>query len=121
MVSNGTKEPSKDANIPATDPSFYDHLKEKWAALPRNETEWVQRALDVAEILAADVVQRDRENKSPRAEIALLKHSGLLKVLGPKKYGGGQQPWAVGYKLIREVAKADGHGPNSIQDMDTLY
>jgi alkylation response protein AidB-like acyl-CoA dehydrogenase len=66
-------------------------------------------------------VQRDKENKSPKAEIALLKHSGLLKALGPKKYGGGEQPWAVGYKLIREVAKVDGHGPNSIQDFDSLY
>jgi alkylation response protein AidB-like acyl-CoA dehydrogenase len=112
MVSNGTDESQKNPNPPATDPSFYDHLKEKWAALPINETEWVQRALDVAEILAANVVQRDRENKSPRAEVALLKHSGLLKVLGPKKYGGGEQSWAVGYKLIREVAKADGYGPN---------
>ena len=114
MSSNG-------ANAPATDPSVYDHLKEKWAALPINETEWFQRAVDVAEILAVDVVQRDKENKSPKAEIALLKHSGLLRVLGPKKYGGGEQSWAVGYKLIREVAKVDGHGPNSIQDSDSHY
>ena len=122
MPSNGTNWSSSDANVPATDPSVYDHIKERWgAALPINETEWVQRALDVAEVLAVDVVQRDRENESPRAEIALLKHSGLLKVLGPKKYGGGEQPWAVGYKLIREVAKADGHGPNPIQDFEALY
>jgi alkylation response protein AidB-like acyl-CoA dehydrogenase len=112
---------SNDVNRSATEPSVYDHLKEKWAALPTNETEWVQRALDVGEILAVDVVQRDRENKSPRAEVALLKHSGLLKVLGPKKYGGGGQPWAVGYKLIREVAKVDGHDPISIQNFDRLY
>jgi alkylation response protein AidB-like acyl-CoA dehydrogenase len=114
MTSNG-------ANAPATDPSVYDHLTEKWVALPINETEWFQRAIDVAEILAVDVVQRDKENKSPKAKIALLKHSGLLKVLGPKKYGGGEQSWAVGYKLIREVAKVDGHGPNSIQDSDSHY
>jgi alkylation response protein AidB-like acyl-CoA dehydrogenase len=109
------------ANATATDPSVYGYLKEKWAALPINETEWFQRAIDVAEILAVDVIQRDKENKSPKAEIALLKHSRLLKVLGLKKYGGGEQSWAVGYKLIREVAKVDGHGPNSIQNFDTLY
>jgi len=85
MSSNGT-------NAPATDPSVYDHLKETWAALPINEAEWFQRAIDVAEILAVGVVQREKENKSPKAEIALLKYSSLLKVLGPKKYGGGEQP-----------------------------
>ena len=40
MTSNG-------ANAPATDPSVYDHLTEKWVALPINETEWFQRAIDV--------------------------------------------------------------------------
>ncbi|TQS31683.1 hypothetical protein Golomagni_08026, partial [Golovinomyces magnicellulatus] len=63
---------------------------------------------DVATVLASDAGLRERENKSPRAEVALLKHAGLLKVLGPKKYGGGDQPWSVGYKVIREVAKGDG-------------
>lgn len=113
MASNGTNGSSNNTktsqNVPATDPSVYKHLQSKWATLPTKETEWVQRATEVAEILAVDVVQRDRENKSPRAEVVLLKHSGLLKVLGPKKYGGGEQPWAVGYKLIREVAKVDGY------------
>jgi len=112
MASNGTNGSVSAVvshAVPATDPTVYDHLKEIWTTLPTNETEWLQRAFDVAGILAIDVVQRDRENKSPRAEIALLKHSGLTKVLGPKKYGGGEQPWSVAYKLIREVAKVDGH------------
>jgi alkylation response protein AidB-like acyl-CoA dehydrogenase len=107
-------------NIPATDASIYDHFKEKWAKLPTTQTEWLQRAVDVADILAVDAVQRDKENKSPRAEIALLKHSGLLRVLGPTKYGGGEQPWAVAYKLIREVAKVDGHDILQIQDFDNF-
>ena len=89
-------------------------------ALPKNEAEWLQRALHVAEILAVDAVQRDKENKSPRAEVALLKHAGLTKVLGPKKYGGGEQPWAVAYKLIREVVKVDGCDTNSIQDLTRI-
>lgn len=46
---------------------------------------------DVAEILGQDAAQRDIANKSPKAEVALLKSAGLLKVLGPKKYGGGEQ------------------------------
>ncbi|QDS69457.1 hypothetical protein FKW77_006050 [Venturia effusa] len=92
----------------ANDPSIYDRYREKWATLPSNESEWLQRAREVAEILAVDASQRDKENKSPVAEVALLKHSGLLKVLGLKKYGGGGQEWSVGYKVIREVAKGDG-------------
>lgn len=96
------------ASVPATDPAVYASYEGKWATLPDSPGAWIARAREVAEVLAQDVVQRDRDNKSPRAEVALLKHSGLLKVLGPKKYGGGEQPWSVGYRAIREVAKADG-------------
>ncbi|RHZ61467.1 thermophilic desulfurizing enzyme family protein [Aspergillus thermomutatus] len=96
------------ANVPATDPAVYEAHREKWTALPDSADAWLARAREVAEVLAQDAAQRDQDNKSPRAEVALLKHSGLLKLLGPKKYGGGEQPWHVGYKAIREVAKGDG-------------
>ncbi|KAL4922021.1 acyl-CoA dehydrogenase/oxidase [Aspergillus aurantiobrunneus] len=96
------------AIVPSTDPSVYDSYRSKWSTLPDTAEAWLARAHEVAEVLAQDATQRDQENKSPRAEVALLKHSGLLKLLGPKKYGGGEQPWSVGYKAIREVAKADG-------------
>lgn len=96
------------ATPPSTDPAVYADYATKWAALPTTEQAWLDRAREVAGVLAQDASQRDRENKSPFAEIALLKHAGLLKLLGPKKYGGGEQPWSVGYKAIREVAKADG-------------
>lgn len=92
----------------ANDPSVYDQYKAKWSALPTDESAWLQRAREVAEVLATDASKRDKENKSPVAEVALLKHAGLLKVLGLKKYGGGEQEWSVGYKVIREVAKGDG-------------
>ncbi|KAL3476898.1 acyl-CoA dehydrogenase/oxidase [Aspergillus californicus] len=94
--------------VQSTDPAVYDAYQSKWSTLPSTPQEWLARARSVAEVLAQDAAQRDQENKSPRAEIALLKHSGLLKLLGPKKYGGGEQPWSVGYQVIREVAKADG-------------
>ncbi|BCS23091.1 thermophilic desulfurizing enzyme family protein [Aspergillus puulaauensis] len=95
-------------NVPATDPAVYDSYQAKWSSLPDTAEAWLARAREVADVLAQDAAQRDQENKSPRAEVALLKHSGLLKLLGPKKYGGGEQPWSVGYQAIREVAKADG-------------
>lgn len=100
MASNGN-------SVAATDVKIYDEYISKWSQ-PSDEAGWVQRAKDVAAVLAKDAGVRDRENKSPRAEVALLKHAGLLKVLGLKKYGGGEQPWSVGYKVIREVAKGDG-------------
>lgn len=95
-------------DAPATDPKVYDEYRGKWEQQPTDAAGWVQRAVDVAAVLAVDAGARERENKSPRAEIALLKHSGLLKVLGAAKYGGGDQPWSVGYKIIQEVAKGDG-------------
>lgn len=97
------------ANIPATDPAVYASYQSKWATLPDTAEAWLTRAREVAQVLAQDAAQRDQQNKSPRAEVALLKHSGLLKLLGPKKYGGGEQPWNIGYKAVREVAKADGY------------
>lgn len=59
----------------------------------------VWNGLDVAEILGQDAAQRDIANKSPKAEVALLKSAGLLKVLGPKKYGGGEQVSFVSYRI----------------------
>lgn len=91
-----------------TDPKVYDEYQQKWATQPTDEAGWIQRAQDVAAVLAKDAGAREKQRKAPRAEVALLKHAGLLKVLGLKKYGGGGQPWSVGYKVIREVAKGDG-------------
>lgn len=93
---------------PSTDLVIYDEYKDHWPSLPSSEDEWLLRARHVAAILAPTAAARERENKSPRAEVALLKHAGLLKVLGPAKHGGGGQPWSVGYKVIREVAQTDG-------------
>ena len=99
MASNGT-----------IDPHTYDVHHQKFISdgLPTDEQAWLERALQVSEILAKDAAQRDLGNVSPQAQVALLKSAGLLKVLGPKIYGGGGQGWDVGYKLIREVAKGDG-------------
>lgn len=97
--------------LPETDPIVYDVHHQAWstAALPQNEIEWIERASQVGKILAEDVSIRNREQKIPTAEVSLLKSSGLLKVLGPVKYGGGGQGWDVAYKVIREVAKGDGY------------
>jgi Acyl-CoA dehydrogenase, N-terminal domain len=95
---------------PTTDPIVYDIYHQKFISdgLPSTAEAWIERARQVAIIFAQDAAARDIENKSPKAEIQLLKSAGLLKLLGPKAIGGGGQPWDVGYKVIREVAKGDG-------------
>ena len=94
----------------STDPSVYDEHHQRYAGLglPSTAEEWIKRAAEVSEIFGKDAAQREKDNKSPFAEISLLKSSGLTKALGPKKYGGGEQGWDVAYKLIREIAKGDG-------------
>ncbi|KAK2611973.1 hypothetical protein QQS21_001938 [Conoideocrella luteorostrata] len=94
--------------IDSTDPKVYDEYRTTWEEQPKTDADWIRRAKEVASVLGKDAGQRERDNRSPRAEIALLKHSGLLKVLGSQKYGGGEQPWSVGYHVIREVARGDG-------------
>jgi hypothetical protein len=93
-----------------TDLNVYDIHHQKFTSdgLPCDAESWIERARAVSEILAQDAAARDIENKSPKAEISLLKSAGLLKALGPKGFGGGGQSWEVGYKVIREVAKGDG-------------
>ncbi|EHK97413.1 putative Dibenzothiophene desulfurization enzyme C [Glarea lozoyensis 74030] len=111
-----TSLPTKQAPPPTskprekTDPSIYDIHHQKFTSddLPQDSSAWLQRARAVSEILSADAAARDIANFSPVAEVALLKSSGLLKVLGPAEYGGGGQNWEIGYQVIREVAKGDG-------------
>lgn len=94
----------------SSDPSVYASHHERFAAeeIPSGAAAWLQRAQEVSKILASDAAARDLANKSPVAEVSLLKSSGLLKILGPVGYGGGGQSWEIGYKAIREVAKGDG-------------
>jgi hypothetical protein len=94
----------------SSNPSVYASHHEAYATegLPSSPASWLHRAKEVSKILASDAAARDLVNKSPVAEVSLLKSSGLLKILGPVQYGGGGQSWETGYRAIREVAKGDG-------------
>ena len=87
-----------------------ERLLDRWSELPRPETaeQWLARAEEVADILAADAVERDRANQPPHAEIQLLKSAGLVTVLGPKAFGGAELPWHVVSKIVRIIGRADG-------------
>lgn len=110
MANNSKTNGYLGASNASTDPAIYNEHHKAFAdsGLPSKPNEWIQRAAHVASILAEDAAVREKENKSPFAEVSLLKSSGLTKILGPSKYGGGGQGWDVGYKVIREIAKADG-------------
>jgi alkylation response protein AidB-like acyl-CoA dehydrogenase len=80
-----------------------------WATRPpQTPQQWVERASEVAAILATDAVRRDRDGKTPYAEIQLLKDAGLVTLLGPAEFGGGGQNWTTAYRVIREIATGDG-------------
>ncbi|MFE9923234.1 acyl-CoA dehydrogenase family protein [Streptomyces sp. NPDC005774] len=75
---------------------------------PRTAEDWIARAATVAAVLATDAAARDRAGATPYEEVRLLKDSGLVTLLGPVEHGGGGQNWITAYRVIREIAKADG-------------
>ncbi|WP_314178516.1 acyl-CoA dehydrogenase family protein [Streptomyces winkii] len=81
-----------------------------WSTRPAPGTpqEWIDRATEVSAVLATDAATRDRTGATPYAEVELLKDSGLVTLLGPAAHGGAGQNWTTAYRVIREVAKADG-------------
>ncbi|WP_455904758.1 acyl-CoA dehydrogenase family protein [Microbacterium sp.] len=85
-------------------------LSDRWLSAPRPQTsrEWIERAEEVADILAVDAVERDRANATPRAEVQLLKNSGLVTLLGPRAHGGAGESCETAYRVIRAVARGDG-------------
>ncbi|MFC8338854.1 acyl-CoA dehydrogenase family protein [Streptomyces rubiginosohelvolus] len=82
----------------------------QWKTLPAPDSPaaWIERGAEVAALLATDAAARDKAGATPYTEIQLLKDSGLVTLLGPAEHGGGGQDWTTAYRVIREVAKADG-------------
>ncbi|MFE0470306.1 acyl-CoA dehydrogenase family protein [Streptomyces sp. NPDC058947] len=78
------------------------------APVPEDAEGWITRAAEVAAVLATDAAARDKAGATPYEEIRLLKDSGLVTLLGPVEHGGGGQDWTTAYRVVREVAKADG-------------
>ncbi|MBE9375604.1 acyl-CoA dehydrogenase family protein [Saccharopolyspora sp. HNM0983] len=83
-------------------------IERDWTDRPDTAQQWVHRAREVAEVLAADAVERDRLGATPHREVQLLKDSGLGTLLGPREHGGGGQSWETAYRVTREVAAGDG-------------
>lgn len=85
------------------------HEKSAWAnrTTPQNAQEWIERAGEVADVLALNAVERDRAQKTPHAEVQLLKDAGLVTLLGGVAYGGAGQSWDTAYRVIRRVSQGD--------------
>ncbi|MFJ6213740.1 acyl-CoA dehydrogenase family protein [Streptomyces sp. NPDC092296] len=75
---------------------------------PTDAAGWIDRAAEVAAVLATDAAARDKAGATPYAEVQLLKDAGLVTLLGPVEHGGAGQDWPTAYRVVREVAKADG-------------
>ncbi|MFF5302632.1 acyl-CoA dehydrogenase family protein [Streptomyces sp. NPDC013161] len=75
---------------------------------PQSAQDWIARAAEAAALLDTDAAARDRVGATPYAEVQLLKDSGLVTLLGPTEHGGGGQDWPTAYRVVREIAKADG-------------
>ncbi len=88
--------------------SVTENTATRWQQRPNSAQGWIERAQDVAALLATDAVTRDRAGETPYAEVRLLKDAGLVTLLGPAEHGGGGQTWSTAYKVTREVAKGDG-------------
>lgn len=80
----------------------------RWTTTPGSPEEWLTRAREVATTLAVDAVERDRALEVPRAEVQLLKDSGLVTLLGPVEHGGAGQVWTTALRVVRAVSAGDG-------------
>lgn len=96
--------------ITVSSPTFLNPQSPRhWADRPATAQEWEQRAYEVARILATDAAERDRANRTPYAEVALLKDARLTSLLGPAEHGGGGQEWATAFRVLRAVSTGDGN------------
>lgn len=105
-----TQTDTAQKEIPAEEAQSRSRPADRWSEQlpPQTPEQWLARAQEVSDILAADAVDRDRANESPFYEVALLKASGLVTLLGPAEHGGGGQLWETAYKAVRIVARGDG-------------
>ncbi|AOS63358.1 acyl-CoA dehydrogenase family protein [Actinoalloteichus hymeniacidonis] len=64
-------------------------------------------AAEVAQRLRSDAVERERVGAQPTVEVALLRESGLLRLLVGVEHGGLGGDWPLAHRVIHTVAAAD--------------
>lgn len=103
-----TTTENRSASDSATEPTTTGSVDWSSAPVPTDDAGWLARARDVRRVLERDAAARDRAGATPYDEVALLKDSGLVTLLGPVEHGGGGRQWPLAYRVIREVAAGDG-------------
>lgn len=80
-----------------------------WSGTADDEerTRWRAAAEEAARRLAEDAWERDRANKDPFAEVALLRRLGLVNLLVPAEHGGAGAHWSTAFDVVRTIARAD--------------
>lgn len=68
---------------------------------------WLQKAQDVADLLAETVIERDRLNAEPHEQISHLRAEGFLDLAIPTAFGGKGLPWSVALQVTRIIGRAD--------------
>lgn len=65
-------------------------------------------AIALSTELATTAVERDAAAGLPLAEVQRLRETGLLPIVVPRAYGGVGLSWLEAFKIVQELAKADG-------------
>lgn len=76
--------------------------------VPAEREHWRGVAVELADRLAVDVLERDRANLPPFAEVEELRRSGLLGLRIPSQHGGAGQDLATTFDVLRIIGRVDG-------------
>ena len=76
-------------------------------SVTRANSDFLQKAIELAEQFRVDTVQRDKQGGTPKLQRDWIRQSGLLKLLIPKTYGGDGMPWSAVLRVVREFARTD--------------
>jgi alkylation response protein AidB-like acyl-CoA dehydrogenase len=80
----------------------------KPADLGKKTVDWIQVARDLSVEFEKTVVERDRKNQRPFAELKKLRASGLVNLLIPAKFGGEGGTIREAAHVVLELSKGDG-------------
>ncbi|MGI3784271.1 MAG: acyl-CoA dehydrogenase family protein, partial [Janthinobacterium lividum] len=85
-----------------------DLVPQPASRVPDEREHWRTVAVELAEKLAVDALERDRANLPPFVEVEELRRSGLLGLRIPALHGGAGQDLATTFDVLRLIGRVDG-------------